>query len=141
MKQKLLVSYLILGLIGFVVSLYLTIQHFTLTKGACDVNQTISCSLVNSSIYSEIFGVPVAVFGLLWFAALFVLAWSAYKRNDKSAEKRLLYWNIAGLVFVLYLIFAEILLKKICPLCTVVHGVVLVTLILSIYSYKKSLNE
>jgi len=141
MKKKIYIAYIVLSLIGFAVSLYLTVEHFLKSQGACDFNATVSCSLVNTSIYSEILGIPVAIFGLLWFVALFLLAWQAYTKKDKKQQKRLLYWNISGLLFVVYLIIAELLLKAICPLCTAVHVIVLVALGLSIYSYKNNMNN
>ena len=141
MKKKIYIAYIVLSLIGFAVSLYLTVEHFLKSQGACDFNATVSCSLVNTSIYSEILGIPVAIFGLLWFVALFLLAWQAYTKKDKKQQKRLLYWNIGGFLFVVYLIIAKILLKVICPLCTAVHVIVLVALGLSIYSYKNNMNN
>ena len=134
---------LVLGFLGLLTSLYLVKSHYTgIEQGSvCDFGETISCSIVNTSIYSEILGIPVAIFGLLWFVALFLLAWQAYTKKDKKQQKRLLYWNIGGLLFVVYLIIAEILLKAICPLCTAVHVIVLVALGLSIYSYKNNMNN
>lgn len=140
MNKKLLIAYIVLGTIGFITSLYLTVNHFQSGKGACDINAVISCSLVNSSVYSEILGLPVALFGMIWFLALFLLAWKAYKKKGKVQEKRLLYWNISGFLFVIYLILAEVWLKALCPLCTVVHVIVLSTLGLAIYSYKNQDN-
>jgi uncharacterized membrane protein len=137
MKKKLLITFIILALLGFATSLFLTVEHFIDSKGACDINATISCSLVNSSIYSEIFGVPVAIFGMFWFMGLFLFAWKAYTKKDKKNDKRLIYWNIMGFIFVVWLVTAEILLKAVCPFCTIVHIIVLSTLVLSIYSYKR----
>ena len=138
MNKKLYVTYLILSILGFITSLYLTIQHFIESQGACDINAAISCSLVNSSTYSEIFGVPIAIFGMLWFMALFLLAWNYFHKKSQKQDKMLLYWNYLGFLAVIYLITAEVWLRAICPFCTVVHVIVLLSLGLSIYISRKS---
>ena len=137
MNKRLYATYLILSLLGFIISLYLTIQHFIESQGACDINAVISCSLVISSIYSEVLGVPVAVFGMLWFMALFLLAWNSYHKKSQRQDKMLRYWNYLGFLVVVYLIAAEVWLQAICPLCTLVHVIVLLSLGLSIYAQKR----
>ena len=39
----------------------------------CDINSTVSCSEVLLSRYSMAYGVPVAIFGAIWFAGILVL--------------------------------------------------------------------
>ena len=55
---------LITALMAIGVSLYLGQQHFESGSSICDVGSNFSCSDVNKSEYSEIFGVPLAYLGL-----------------------------------------------------------------------------
>ncbi len=127
---------IILSIVGIATSIYLVQNHYAPpTEGAlCDFGETISCSLVNTSVFSELFNVPVALFGALWFIILIFMSWKAMKK-DKLIPI-ILGWSILGILFVIYMIIAEIILKAICLFCTLVHIIVLITLILSILLYK-----
>lgn len=142
MKQKtILKTIIILSVIGILVSLYLVKDHYSsVEKGSiCDFSEVVSCSLVNSSQYSELFKVPVSVFGVIWFIILILMSWKAFSKAETAVA--ILGWLIIGMLFVLYLIFAEILLKAICPLCTVVHILTLIIFLLSIVLYKNLSNH
>jgi len=137
-KKTILTIFMILSVIGFLTSLYLVKNHYdNPIEGAfCDLSEGVSCSLVNTSIYSELFNVPVALFGALWFVILFFLSWKGMKK-DGAVITALLGWNILGILFVVYLVIAEIILQSICPFCTLVHIIVLTTLALSVVLYRR----
>jgi uncharacterized membrane protein len=130
-----------LSVIGLFSSLYLLQDHSSsATEGSfCDITDKISCSLVNSSTYSELFNVPVAMFGALWCVILGLLAFRAIK-NEKLLQA-LLGWSIPGMLFIGYMIIAEFILGALCPMCTVVHAIVLITFILILYLYKNLPNN
>src|SRR5476649_3037692 len=49
----------------------------------CDINATVSCSEVLLSRYSTAYGVPVSIFGAIWFAgALVLIGASAFGRES-----------------------------------------------------------
>jgi len=127
-----------LSIVGILTSIYLVQNHYAPPeKGAfCDLGETISCSLVNTSVYSVLFNVPVALLGALWFVIVSLMAWKALKR-DGTLMAGLLGWSVLGTLFVIYFVIAEIILKAICPFCTLVHLIVLTTLVLSILLYQK----
>ena len=137
--KKILNAIIILSIIGIVTSLYLIQNHYAPpTEGSlCDFSESVSCSLVNTSTYSMLFNVPVALFGALWFLTLGLMAWKAKEtKTQHSLFTGILGWNILGMLFVIYLIIAEIILEAICPLCTVVHVITLIAFVLSIILYK-----
>ena len=112
MAIKLMTAFALLGLGA---STYSTWVHYrilndpTYVESVCDVSATVSCSAAYSSRFGSLAGVPVAVFGTLFFIfVLFLIAWSL-----KSSETR---DNLAGYVFaastvglaeVLYLAYAS----------------------------------
>ncbi|MBT3836498.1 hypothetical protein HOD05_00720 [Candidatus Woesearchaeota archaeon] len=132
---------IVLSLLGFLTSLYLVQSHISpATEGSvCDISSSVSCSLVNTREFSELFNVPVAVFGALWFVFLGLLAWKSMK--NKKLIPGLFWWNLLGIAFVVYLIAAEFILKALCPFCTVVHVITVVTfgLIFILHRGKKKL--
>ena len=128
-KKKLVILkiVIVLSLLGLLTSLYLVQSHISPpTEGSfCDVSSHVSCSLVNTSVYSKLLNVPVAVFGSIWFIFLGLLAWRSMKKRELVVG--MYWWNILGLLFVVYLIVAEFILKALCPFCTVVHVITIIT--------------
>lgn len=125
-----------LNLAAFITSVYLAFNHYNiLSKGAvCDGHSLFSCSLVNTSVYSELLGIPVALYGAAWFAFLSILSWKA--RHKESLIPKILWLNAIGFAYVLYLIYIEFVLRTLCPFCTVVHVLAAASLVLSIFLYK-----
>jgi uncharacterized membrane protein len=116
---------LALSLGGLGVSLYLTIAHYsTATTLACPETGVINCEKVTTSPQSVVFGIfPVAVLGLAFYVVMTVLnspwAWRAHWPVLRWARLGSL---IAGVAFVLYLIYTELFtLDAICLWCTSVH--------------------
>lgn len=113
-----------LAIVGTAVSAYLTIVHYTSsTLLACASTGVINCERVTTSAQSEVFGIPVALLGLLWFVAVAALcspwAWRSPARWISTA-RRVGVWS--GMAFVLWLVYAELfVIDAICLWCTVVH--------------------
>lgn len=137
-QKALLQFFIALSCVGILLSLYLVQNHYAPpSQGSfCDLGETLSCSLVNTSIYSEIFHVPAALLGALWFLSLIILSWKAL--SDEKFIAFITGWSIIGILSVIYFIAAEIILQAICPLCTAVHVIVVFVFITSIVLYRKS---
>jgi len=96
----------LLAVCGIGVSSVSLQQHYAKSKTAyCDFGENFNCDLVNRSQYSEIFGIPVALVGMLGYAALAGLA-TAY-RNRRETPALLFGGSAAGLAFALYLTYIE----------------------------------
>ena len=65
---------LITALMAIGVSFYLGQQHFESGASICDVGSSFSCSDVNKSEYSELFGVPLAYLGASYYGGMLMLA-------------------------------------------------------------------
>jgi uncharacterized membrane protein len=115
-----------LSVVGLGVSIYLTIEHFTQsTTLACPATGIVNCQKVTESAQSSFLGVPVALLGALYFAAMVAVTMPAAWRSANPALSRLrLGLAGVGVVFVLYLVYAELfILDAICLWCTVIHVV------------------
>lgn len=106
------------------VSTYLTIAHFTSPKVlACASTGVVNCERVTTSAQSEVFGVPVALMGLVWSLAMCGLfsPW-AWRSDAPWIRIARLAGVVSGMAFVLWLVYAELfVIRAICLWCTVVH--------------------
>jgi len=114
---------LLLSVIGLALATYLTITHFQPHALVCSFGGVIDCAKVTTSAESEILGIPVAILGLANFTVLTALntpwAWHSPWRWLHVTRFVLV---IVSMCFVLWLIFAEvIIIGSICLYCTAVH--------------------
>lgn len=120
---------------GFGDALYLTIDHFTGALPICAANGVIDCAKVTTSEESHVLGVPVALLGLLFYAAVLVINLPPLWRMADAWRVRVAYARLAlalgGMGFVLWLLYAEVfLIKAICLWCTGVHVVTFLLFVL-----------
>ncbi|MFI5707777.1 vitamin K epoxide reductase family protein [Kribbella sp. NPDC051620] len=120
---------LVLSVAGVAVAAYLTYEHYTAgTTLACPDTGVVNCLKVTSSQYSKLFGIPVALLGLLFFVGMTALSLPPLWRTASPWPSRLrLAAVVVGVVFVCYLIWAELFqIDAICLWCTVVHGLTII---------------
>jgi len=116
-KQNTIYRFLVAGAasLGFLIMLYLTYIHYANASSFCDISKEVSCDVVTTSLYSEIFGIPVSVLGLGYFLAVLIIS----LRKMSPDKFRLLFMATAFvLVPSLYLSFMEyFVIKSFCILC------------------------
>ena len=106
---------IIISIAGFGIMAYLTYIHFTETASFCDVNEVVSCDTVTTSIYSEIFGLPISILGLGYFGLTFVLS-IFYRR--RAFYQVLFFLTLFVLIPSYYFTFLEaFVIKAFCILC------------------------
>ena len=136
MKQKLNYSLyvtllLIFSLVGLLASVYLTELHYKVdsSETICDINSTISCTNLAQSKYSLIFGVPIAVLGIIAYVAFTVLSlFLLFPRAAKRVHSKLTVSKLVtavlslasiSLLFTIYLIIVEVMVGIFCVGCLV----------------------
>lgn len=122
----------VLSLVGLGLAAFLTWGHYfdqaaisrscSMTFGSVS-HGVINCGAVTTSSWSSILGIPVALYGLVFFvfmtAALSPWAW---KSPSLLLARLRLAASIAGVVMVVYLIGVEALaVHAICIYCTGIH--------------------
>ncbi len=128
---------LALSLAGLGVSIYLTVVHYgSTTLLVCSASGAFNCEKVVTSPESMVFGVfPVAVLGLAFYVFMVAIntPWAWRSRLP------LIWWArlagiVAGMGFVLYLLYAEIIqIGNICLWCTSVHAITFVLFALLVF--------
>ena len=100
-----------LAILGAGIAGYLTVTHLTHTTVAC---VTGGCETVQSSKYSELFGIPVAAIGL---AGYVLLGASAGFRTDVARVAGAAA-ALVGLVVALYLVYVQLgVIGAVCQWC------------------------
>ncbi|HEX6271173.1 MAG TPA: vitamin K epoxide reductase family protein [Anaerolineales bacterium] len=122
-----------LTIIGLLVSIYMTIYKITSNDSMCIGSQ--DCSVVNASRYSEIYGIPVAVLGVVGYTA--ILAVLGLERSPGFFQQNgsMLFFGLSlvGFLFTLYLIFLEVvLIKAYCPFCIASQAAMTLIFILAV---------
>ena len=119
---------LAIAVIGFAISVYLISVQYTVAPLACPTVGIINCETVLTSQYSKIFGVDNSILGAIFFLLDIAII---LKYFGKDA---MVLYNVVGIAFVIYYIFTEYLLGKICVYCTAVHICVLLLFLIAIKS-------
>lgn len=155
MKKGITKFMTVLSLIAILTTMYLIILHYRpLPNAPCDLNDSINCTSINKSIYSEFFqaigleefayalgfDIPVAILGFLTYCILFILAVILYKNIEftpkyliKKYALIIFILSLIGFLFSLYLTYVEFfVLYTVCLFCLLQAIIITIILILSI---------
>jgi uncharacterized membrane protein len=100
------------ALAGLGIATYLTVVHYAGGEPVCAVAH--GCAVVQTSEYSELLGVPVALLGVLGYLALL----AALARDGEAWRTAAAFLSLAGLGFSAWLTYVEVgILDAICIWC------------------------
>lgn len=128
MKKVILLIIIILSILGIVLSSYLTYIHIKFRqspeyKSGCSwfsKGEEDPCKTVDASKYSEIFGIPLALYGVFYFLFLFLNAVIYLLNRSRKILNILLSVSGFGVLFYIYLTYLEVfVIHYICPLCVI----------------------
>lgn len=114
---RLLRMSLLLGLVGVGIGAYLVWVHYDLDALVCGLGD---CEVVQTSAYAEVFGIPIAILGLLMYLALLALTLVRLLRPALlvPASMTALAITGAGTLYSAWLTWVEIeVLEAICQWC------------------------
>ena len=125
---------LIAAILGLILSIYLTYSHFQGTP-YCIGGQEEACDIVGQSIWSELFGIPVSIFGALTFICF---ATGAILFKKKHVPRLMFSLALFATGFETYITYmAKSVLDALCPYCLIVYGLLIVTLICTFINLKR----
>ena len=124
------------------VSIYLGQQHYALGPASCDIGELFSCSTVNKSEYSELFGIPIAFMGLGYYIGMLFLTFSSNEEGYESAGKFLVLtgaFSVLSSVALMYISAVEI--KAWCLFCISLYGLNIIAFIGALKLQKEQASE
>ncbi|MCM8787993.1 MAG: hypothetical protein NC935_08110 [Candidatus Omnitrophica bacterium] len=110
--------FLILILIGFIISVYLTYIHYSYNSYFCGVEN--NCNKVLTSRYSKVFNLPLSFWGAIYFL---IITFLFIKRFFNTLFKFLIFLGIFISLTSIYLQF--VVIKSICIYCLVIDFILL----------------
>ena len=119
--------------LGMLVSAYMTIYKLTDNQTMCLGNG--GCSVVNSSVYSEVYGIPVALIGVLGYSAILavLILSSRFALLGGNASLLVFGLSLTGFLFTAYLIYVEIaLIRALCPFCLASQAIMTFLFVISV---------
>ncbi len=113
--------------LGLAASSYLLYLHFKPEASSiCKLSERFDCDIVNKSKYSEIFDIPVALFGIIAYVLLFLFALRGRFRDQTKLMPLVLFCVTASVAFSLYLTGIEaFVLRAFCLFCLTQQIVIL----------------
>lgn len=142
MDKKLRITAYILAGIGLLDSIYLTWVDLTHSKAYCGGSG--DCQTVANSPYSEVAGIPIALFGIGAYLVIIGLLYLETRGGSWRNYSPLIIFGIsfAGVIYSAYLTFLEIwVIRAICPYCVVSAIIMLLLFIISIVRLAQGNSE
>jgi uncharacterized membrane protein len=130
-RRTLRIVMIVLTVIGLSVASYLTYVHFAGIKPACTAGE--SCTKVQTSVYSKLAGVPVALMGLIGYIAILG---SLLAPETETSRFATLVFTLAGFGFSAYLTYRELFsIHAICEWCASSAGIMTILMLLSVWRF------
>lgn len=123
MKRKIFFILLLLSVLGLIDASYLTYEHYNNVIPPCTVNTLLplfsDCGLVLRSSYSVVFGVPVALIGLIHYFILTLAIGLAVTTNKKHWWFWVFFQTATGAIMSIYFMTVQFfIIKSFCIYCT-----------------------
>ncbi len=116
--KRLVFALLAISPIGFIDATFLTINHYTGAIPPCSIVK--GCEQVTTSVYSSVFGIPIALVGALYYLTV-IVGLILYLDTRRAQILKLVAWfTTVGFVASLGLVFLQLfVIRAICIYCMV----------------------
>jgi uncharacterized membrane protein len=130
------IALIVLCVVGLGVASYLTYVHYAGIKPACTAGE--SCTKVQTSIYSKLGGVPVALIGLIGYVTILV---SLLLPETEMTRTATMAFTLVGFGFSAYLTGRELFsIHAICEWCVSSAVIMTIMMCLSVYRFLRGEN-
>ena len=111
-----IIFFAIVSFVGMADTIYVTINHYKGIIPPCTLLN--GCETVLTSKYSEVFGVPIALFGALFYSAVFLFSLAYLKtKNNKIIIVFLVLTALAFLMSLFFIYLQFFVIKAVCEYC------------------------
>lgn len=129
--RRVRVAMVLLATVGLGVASYLTYVHYSGAPPACTAGE--SCLKVQTSVYSKLAGVPVALIGLIGYISILG---SLVMRDSEQTRFATAALTLAGFGFSAYLTYRELFsIHAICEWCASSAGIMTVLMCLAAWRF------
>ena len=133
--NKLVYSFVIISLIGFLDAVWLTVKYYI---GSIDCSVIAGCQDVLNSSYSAVFNIPVAILGAIFYLFILTSALAYIDSKYKYSLKILSIIPTLGFLFSLWLVYLQFfVINAICIYCMLSATTSTLLFILSLVLIKK----
>jgi uncharacterized membrane protein len=130
--RTLRITMIVLTALGLIVASYLTYIHYAGIKPLCGTNGG-GCEIVQTSEYSKLAGVPVALIGLLGYIAIIA---SLLVPENETTRFATVAFTVIGFGFSAYLTYRELFsIHHICEYCVSSAIIVTILMCLSVWRF------
>lgn len=137
--MRLLLTSLILAFLGFLDASYLTILHYKNVVPPCSIAH--GCETVLTSQYATLFGIPIALFGVLFYVAIMALIILLLDLKTKAYLVGLILITSAGILVSAFLVYLQAFaLHAFCQYCLTSEGINLLLFLTTLTAYKSSIH-
>lgn len=124
------IATIVLSFVGIGLASYLTYVHYSGTQVVCTSD---ACELVQTSVYSKLAGIPVALLGLIGYVGIFI---SAVLPEREETRLTTLGLTAVGFGFSAYLTGRELFsLHQICEWCVSSASIMTILMLLSVHRF------
>lgn len=119
MKQRIgIIAILLLAFGGMADAAYLAQHELIGTPLICNIESLSDCNTVASSSYSHLFGIPLAIYGVIFYAVLFTLAALELLIFDRLLRRVIQIIALLGVVAEIGFTFIQVyLINALCMYC------------------------
>lgn len=118
LQKNLQLAITIAVIVGFLDAGYLTYEHFFQPLTTCGIGLFSDCGTVLQSKYSVMFGVPLAIWGMLQYAAIGYFAWLSFVSENGFYKRFLFFQTALGFIFSLYFVYIQVgIIGALCQYC------------------------
>lgn len=104
-----------LGGLGFLDTLYLTIEHYRSVIPPCTLH---GCDVVLTSQYANLYGIPLAVIGIGFYVIVMVLTMIFLQTKNKTISSLIFGLCLAGFIVGIYLVYLQaFVIHAFCQYC------------------------
>ena len=122
---------IVLTVIGLGVAGYLTYVHYSGTQPVCTAGG--SCEKVQTSVYSELAGVPVALMGLIGYVVILA---SLLAPENETTRFATVAFTVVGFGFSAYLTYRELFsIHAICEWCASSAAIMTILMLLAVWRF------
>jgi len=125
----------VLSFIGFLDASYLVIEHYQNSIVPCAIFE--GCEQVLSSPYSELFGIPIALFGMGFYAVMFISVMMYLENQRYGILKWIRAFSIGGVVASGYFLYLQaFVIRAFCTYCIISALLSVLLLVISFYAIR-----